>query len=136
MTSARSKTAAVGGGVAGLPLEAEVVGLAGEVVADHHGLRVERAAGVDDGREYVVLDVDQLEGVTRGVPVLGDDERDLLSLEAHLVRGQDRLPVARQRRHPGQAALREHGAGDHRAHLRVGLGGQGVDGDDPGMRER
>ena len=40
-----------GGGVAGLPLEAEVVGLAGDVVADQRRVGVERPPGVDDRRQ-------------------------------------------------------------------------------------
>ena len=55
------------------------------------------------GGQDVVLDVDQLERVARRVAVLGDDERDLLALEAHLVGGQHGLDVVGQRRHPGQA---------------------------------
>ena len=68
--------------------------------------------GVDHGRQRLVLDVDQLERVARGVAVVGDDERDLLALEAHLVGGQHGLDVVRQRRHPGQAQRLEVLAGD------------------------
>ena len=64
---------------------------------------VERLAGVDDRRQRLVLDVDQLERVAGGVAVLGDDERDLLALEAHLVGGEHGLHVVGQRRHPRQA---------------------------------
>ena len=68
--------------------------------------------GVDDDRQRLVLDVDQLERVARGVAVVGDDEGDLLALEAHLVGGQHGLRVGRQRRHPGQAQPLEVLAGD------------------------
>ena len=61
---------------------------------------LERRAGVDHGRQQLVLDLDQLERVARRVAVVGDHERDLLALEADLVRGQDRLLVGGHRRHP------------------------------------
>jgi hypothetical protein len=61
------------------------------VVADQRGVGIQRLADVDDGGQRLVLDVDQLERVTRGVAVLGDDERDLLALEADLVGGEHRL---------------------------------------------
>jgi hypothetical protein len=88
------------------------------------------------GVQRFVLDVDQLDRVARRVVVLGDHERDLLPLEAHLVGGEHGLGVHRQRRHPGEAQARERLAGDHRLDLGVGLGGRGVDGDDAGVRER
>ena len=122
--------------VAGLPVEAVVVGLARDVVADERRVRVERPAYVDDRREHVILDVDQLQRVARGVPVLGDDERDLLALEPDLVGREHGLHVAGERGHPGQAALLEHRAGDHRLDLRVRFRGERVDGDDPGVRHR
>ena len=59
-------------------------------------------AGVDDRGQQLVLDVDQLERVAGRVAVVGDHERDLLALEAHLVGGQHGLRVVRERRHPGQ----------------------------------
>ena len=124
------------GGVAGLPVEAVVVGLALDVVTDQRRLRVERMAYVDDRLEHVVLDVDQLERVPGGIPVLGDDEGDLLALEPDLVRGQHRLDVAREGRHPREAALGEHRAGDDGLDLRVRLGGGGVDADQPGVGHR
>ncbi len=65
-------------------------------------------AYVDDRGQHLVVDVDQLEGVAGGVPVLGDDEGDLLALEADLVGGQHGLHVVGQGRHPGQALLGEH----------------------------
>ncbi len=125
-----------GGGVPGLPVEAVVVGLALEVGADHRGLGCEGATDVDDRIEDVVLDVDEFEGVAGGVPVLGDDEGDLLALEADLVGGEDGLDVVGQGRHPGQALVREVGAGDDGPHLRVGLRGAGVDAEDLRVRDR
>ena len=120
--------------VARLPVEDVVVGLLFLVVADHRRVRVERPAGVDDRRQRLVFDVDQFERVAGGVAVLGDDERDLLALEAHLVGGQHRLGVVGERRHPGQAETRQGLAGDDGLDLRVRLGGAGVDRDDPGVR--
>ena len=56
----------------------------------------------------LVLDVDQLERVAGRVAVLGDDERDLLALEADLVGGEHGLHVVGERRHPGQPERLEH----------------------------
>jgi hypothetical protein len=122
--------------VAGLPVEDVVVGLVLLVVADDRRIGVERLASVDDGRQLLVLDVDQLERIARGVAVVGHDERDLLALEAHLVRGQHGLGVVGHRGHPGQVQRLEVLAGDHRAHLGMGERGGGVDRDDARVRER
>ena len=122
--------------VAGLPVEDVVVGLALEVVADHRCVGVQRLAGVDDRWQRLVLDVDQLERVARRVAVLGDDEGHLLALVAHLVGGQHRLHVGRQRRHPGQLQAVEHRAGDHCLDLRVGLCRRRVDRHDAGVGVR
>lgn len=122
--------------VAGLPVEAVVVRLARDVVADQRRTGVERVTGVDDRLEDLVVDLDELEGVAGGVPVLGDDERDLLAREADLVGGEHGLPVAGERGHPGDPALGEHRAADHRPDLRVHLGGGGVEVPDPGVRDR
>ena len=123
------------GFVAGLPVEAVVVLLALEVIADHRGVRCKCLPDVDHRGEDVVLHVDQFEGIARCVPVLGDDERNLLALEAHFVGGEYGLDVVRQRRHPGEALRGEVGAGDDGLHLRVGLRGADVDLDDAGVRD-
>ena len=120
--------------VAGGPVEDAVA--AGQVLADDRRAGVERGRGVDQRRQRLVVDGDQLERVPRRVPVGRHHERDLLALEAHLVGGQHRLHVAEQRRHPRQAPLGQVGAGEHGHHRRVGAGGGGVDRDDPGVRER
>ncbi len=124
------------GSITGLPVEDVVVGLAFLVVADHRRLWFEGAAGVDDRRQRLVLDFDQLERVPRRVAVFGDHEGHLLALEPDLVGGQHRLGVVRQRGHPGQVETGQRLAGDDRLHLRVCLGCTGVDGHDPGMGVR
>ena len=127
----------VGGGpVAGLPVEDVVVGAALEVVPDHRGARVQRLLRVDDRRQDVVVDVDQLDRVAGRVPVLGDDEGDLLALEADLVGGQHGLHVRGQRRRPGQVERLQVLAGDDRLDPGVGQRPAGVDGHDPGVRDR
>ncbi len=125
-----------GGLVAGLPVEAVVVGLALEVGADDRRVRREGRADVDDRFEDLVLDVDQLEGVASGVAVLGHHEGDLLPLEPHLVGGQDGLHVVGQGRHPRQPLRGQVGAGDDGLDLGVGLGRGHVDADDLGVRHR
>ncbi len=114
------------GAVAGRPVDDVVAGAARNVVADQRRALGQRLPGVHQRRQRLVVHLDQAQRVTGGVVVLGDDERDLLPLEAHLVGGQHGLSVVRQRRHPGQPALGKHRAGDHRADLRVRLGGAGV----------
>ena len=88
-TSALAKTASVSSLSARLPVEDVVVGLAFLVVADDGRVGVERVRGVDDRGQRLVVDVDELERVACRVAVLGDDEGDLLALEAHLVGGED-----------------------------------------------
>ena len=125
----------VGGGlIAGLPVEAVVVGLALEVVTDNRHPRVESPAGVDDRVEDVVLDLDQLQRVPGRVTVLGHDEGHLLALEADLVGGQHRLHVVGQGRHPGQTLLRQGGARHDRLDLGMGFRRAGIHADDPGVR--
>ena len=97
---------ALGGvGVTGLPV-VDVVGvLALLVVADQRRVALERLLRRGDGRQRVVVDLDQLERVLGGVRVGGDDGRDLLPLEADLVGREHGLGVARERRHPGELVL-------------------------------
>ena len=113
--------------VAVLPVVDVVIGLPFLLVADHGRAGFHRLLRRDDGRQRVVVHVDQLERVDRRVGVLGDDRRDLLSLEPHLVGGQDRLCVAGERRHPGQVVLGHQLAGDHRDDAGCGRRAGGVD---------
>jgi hypothetical protein len=124
------------GRVAGLPVEDVVARAARQVVADDRRAGVQRMPGVDHRGQRLVLDVDQFQGVARRVAVVGDHERHLLTLEPHLVGGQHGLPVPGQGGHPGQVPLGQGLAGDDGPHLGVRLGGQGVDGQDPGVRVR
>ena len=91
---------------------------------------------VDDGVQRVVVDVDQLQRVAGRIPVLGNDERHLLALEADLVGGQHRLHVVGQRRHPGQPLLGQVRAGHHRLDLRMRKGRSHIDAGDAGVRVR
>ncbi len=60
----------------------------------------ERRLGVvDQRRQLLVVDLDQLDRIGRDVAVVGDHEDDLLVLEQHLAVGEHRLDVARERRH-------------------------------------
>ena len=76
-------------------------------------------------RQRLVVDLDQLGAVGRGVAVLGDDEGDLLVLEEHLLLGQHRLHVAGERRHVVEAERLQVGGGQHGEHAgqRGRLGG-------------
>ena len=55
--------------------------------------------GIDKDRQLLVIDLDQLHGISRNVTVLGNDESNFLTLEEHLLVSQDRLHVAGKRRH-------------------------------------
>jgi hypothetical protein len=120
--------------VAGLPVRAgQVVALTDLVVADQRGIRVERLAGVDDDRERLVLDVDEGDGVACRVLVEGDDEGDLLMLEADLVAREHGLRVVGDGRHPGEAERLEVLGGDDRRDLGMRERRRGVDRDDLGV---
>src|SRR5215208_5385018 len=119
-----------------IPLEDHVVRLLGLVVPDDRGIRIEGPRGLDDDRERLVVDLDQLERVLGRVPIVGYDEGDLLALEAHLVGGEDRLGIARDGGHPGEALLLQVLPRDDGANLRVIQGGGDVDAVYPGVGER
>ena len=122
--------------VAGGPVEDMVAGPAGKIVPYQRRIRLERGPGVDERRQRLVLDRDQLERVARRVTVPGDHECDLLALEPHLVGREHGLHVPRQRRHPGQAALGQVRAGEHCLDLRVGQSRGGIDRDNARVRQR
>ena len=98
--------------------------------------RCQRLLRVDDGRERVVLDVDELERVPRHVRAVGHDAGDLLALEPDLVGGEHGLRVAGQGRHPRQAVGGERLAGDDGDDAGQLLGRRRVDVHDAGVRER
>ncbi len=105
-----------------LALAVRAFGLVLEVLAQHRRVRRHRLERIDDHRQPLVLDLDQLGRVGRHIAVLGDDEGDLLVLEQHLFLGQHRLHVAGKRRHVVQVERLEVGRGQHREHARDGLG--------------
>ena len=122
--------------VAGLPVVDVIVGLAFLVVADDRRAVGERLLRRGDRRQDLVVDVDQLERVAGDVGALGDDRRDLLALEAHLVGGEHGLRVARERRHPRQVVLRHQLARHDRDDAGQRRRAARVDRLDPGVRDR
>src|SRR5579862_4186552 len=70
------------------------------------------------------------------VRVIGDNAGYFLTLEPDLVRGQDRLGVVGQRRHPGQVPGRHHVAGQDQVHAGDVPRLAGVDGLDPRVGQR
>jgi hypothetical protein len=122
--------------VARFPLVAGVVGLALLVVADDGRVGRQRLLRVDDGRERVVLDVDELQRVPCDVRALGHDAGDLLALEPHLVGGEHGLRVARERGHPGEAVGGERLAGHDGDDARQLFCRRCIDAHDAGVRER
>ena len=121
--------------VARFPVVDEVGGLPLLVVADQGGVVLERLLRRREGRQRLVLDVDQLQRVFRHVRGLGDDRRHLLALEAHLVGGEHRLGVARERGHPREVVLRHQLARDDGDDARQRLRPGSVDRDDAGVCE-
>src|SRR5580692_10143301 len=73
-----------------------------------------RLGRIDEHRQFLVLDLDQIDGVGRNVAILGHDERDLLALEQHFVIGQYGLNIAGQCRHPMQLEWLQVVGGEHR----------------------
>ncbi len=113
-----------------------VVSLAFDVIANDRGIRIEGPASVDHRGQWLIFDVDQLQRVTRRVPVVGDDEGHLLPMEAHLVGGEHGHHVVGQRRYPGKLQRLEQRPSDHCPNLRMCLGRCGVDRDQPCVRVR
>jgi hypothetical protein len=93
----------------------------------------QRLERVDDDGQFLVIDLDQFDGIGGDVAVGRHDEGDLLPLEQHLAVGQHHLLVTRQRGHPVQAQRCQVGGGQHGDHARQRLGGIGVDRLDAGM---
>jgi hypothetical protein len=122
--------------VTGLPVEAVVVLLSLEVVANQWRVGGERLARVHHRRQDVPFDFDEFERISCGVAIFGDDESDFLALEPGFVGDEHRLHVVRQGRHPGQTLLGQHGAGHHRLDLRVRRRRGGVDTHQPSVRCR
>jgi hypothetical protein len=73
-----------------------------EVVAQDGCVRRHRLGRIDERRQFLVLDFDQIDRVSRNVAVLGHDERDLLALEHDFLIGEHGLDIAGQCRHPMQ----------------------------------
>ncbi len=119
--------------VADLPVVDDVVALVLFVVTDQRRTLGHGLAGVDDRRQRFVLDDDRLTRVLGDIRVVGDHACHFLALEAHLVRGEHRLGVVGQRRHPGQVARGHHLSGEHQPHTGNLPGLAGIDGLDPGM---
>ena len=101
--------------------------VAGVLVPYRRRVRRERGFGVDDGRQRLEIDVDQLGGIPRLVHALGDDERDRVSDIAHALARQQRLradkgrrsvapPAADRGQQGAEAAPGEILAGQHAEH--------------------
>ena len=96
----------------------------------------QRLLDVGDGRQVVVVDVDQLGGVHRLRPGLGDDQGDRVAGVAHLVdgqRGRGRLLV--DRREARQGVAPEVVGGVDGQHALGGRRRAGVDAGDAGVGE-
>ena len=101
-----------------------------------HDRRVEpeRSLRINDRRERLILDLNQLGGVLGGVSVRRDDGRDRLAVELHLVDGErpKRRIASRERRQDNRQRQRTDFvldvlARDHRHHTGQGAGLAHVD---------
>ncbi len=122
--------------VAAIPVLDVVVGATFQVVADDRRVRVERVPHINHRRKDVVVHVDQLKGVPCGVAVVRDDEGDLLTLEAHLVRRKDSLDVIGERGDPRQIQRLQILAGEHGANAWTRERFARVDGENPRVGNR
>ena len=104
-----------------------------DVLAHHRRVGGHRLERIDQRRQWLVLNLDEVGGVGRDIAVGGDDEGDLLILEQDLAVGQHHLHVARQRRHPGELDGLQVLGGQHRDDAGQRLGFRRVDFDDPRM---
>ena len=109
-----------------------------EVVVQHRRPRRERRFRIDDRRERLVVDLDQLGRVLGDVARARDDDRDRLADVAHAVDGQH-APDAGLRLRPGgdrrgeRREIEQILAGDDERDTLEGACSRGVDSDDPGM---
>ena len=122
--------------VTAVPVGDVVVRAAFQIVANDRRARIERVPDIDHGREDVVVDANQLEGVACRVAVIRDHERDLLTLEAHLVCREHCLDVVGEGRDPGQLERFQILAGEDGAHTWPRERLAGIDGDDSRVSHR
>ena len=117
-----------------------------DIVVHLHRARRHGALDADQHRQILIVDLDQIGGVARGVLRLGDNDCDFLAGKAHAVARQHRALRHQHRpdRH-GRAAAESAArlakpasaislAGQHRQHAGRGSGRLGVDRLDDGMR--
>ena len=109
------------------------VSLVLDVLAQDRRVRLHRLERVDQRRQRLVLDLDQVDRVGGDVAVVGDDERHLLVGEQDLLVRQHRLHVAGQRRHVVQVQGLQVVGGEDGVHARQRLGLADVDALDPGV---
>ena len=124
--------------------EADVVGA---VLPDKWHAGFDGVAGGDDGRQRLVIDLDQLGGVDRLVIGLGDDESDVVADHAHPILDQCRVarPIAGSavaalepagNGQVAEARLLVVGAGQYREHAGRGYSLRRVDCADARVRVR
>ena len=112
----------------------EIVAVLGDIVRAALGMKHRVAAGIDrlhhvgDGRQRLVDDVDEGDGVLGDVPGIGDDQRHRLADVAHLAE-RDAALLDRRVGKAGQRSglARRLLAGDHRDDARERLGRALVD---------
>ena len=130
-----------GGAIAQFPVEHQVVL---DMRPDSWRAGLRRAHGVDDGRQRLVIDLDQLGGVARLIQCLGDDGGDRVAHIAGNIRRQRRARrisaraavTVDQRDLAGNSAQpfrHQVGAGQHRDHAGRGSRRLDIDAQNPRM---
>ena len=121
----------------------EIVAMLGDIVRAALGMqhriaaRIDRLHHVGDGRQRLVFDLDESDGVLGDVAAIGDDQRHRLADMAHLAERDAALldrRVGKARQRPGLA--RRLLAGDHRGDAGQRRGRALVDRLDAGVRMR
>ena len=122
--------------VAHFPVVDDVVLLVLLVVPDDRRTHGDGLRGIDDDRQRLVVDFDQVARIAGDVGVIRYHARDFLALEPNLVGCQDGLRVVGERRHPGKVASRHHLAREDHPHAWNFPCPAGVDRLDAGVGER
>ena len=133
-----AREAGLGGGlIAQLEVEGDV---ARRIVVHLCGAFGGGSGRVRDGIERLVVDLDEIGGVARLIPILGDHDGNAIADMAHHIDRQhgmsDRLEVGQQPphgHHPGESRSLYVLRGENSHHSGCGFGLGGVDAADPGV---
>ena len=104
-----------------------------EVFADHRRVGRHRLHRIDQNRQFLIVDVDQIGAVGGDIAVGRNDEGDFLVLVEDAILREYGLNVPGKRRHVMKAERLQVGGGQNRQHAGKRLGPRSVDRLDLGM---